>query len=91
MLLTCGFTKKVDLVIPLPMNNNGINAINKAIPAWAEGLNSTESPIVIADCNTGFPSSDLRDGVHPNLAGDEIIRSKVSPLLLNYIKESLGA
>jgi lysophospholipase L1-like esterase len=79
----------VDQVIPLPLSSAGIVNINKAIPAWASGLNSTDSPIVIADCNTGFPSSDLRDGVHPNLDGDKIIASRIGPLLLNYIKESL--
>lgn len=81
----------VDLVIPLSFSNSAITALNAAIPAWAKGLNSTESPIVIADCNTGFPTSDLRDGVHPNAAGDKILASRISPLLLNYISESLAA
>ncbi|CAK7231240.1 hypothetical protein SCUCBS95973_007844 [Sporothrix curviconia] len=80
----------VDQVIPLPLSSAGIVAINKAIPAWAAGLNSTDSPIVIADCNTGFPTGDLRDGVHPNLDGDKILASRIGPLLLSYIKESLG-
>ncbi|KAH6613636.1 carbohydrate esterase family 3 protein [Chaetomium sp. MPI-SDFR-AT-0129] len=82
----------VDLVIPLGVGSNaGIQALNARIPDWAAGLNSEESPIVIADCNTGFPTSDLRDGVHPNLEGDKIIASKVGPLLLDYVKESLAA
>lgn len=80
----------VDQVIPLPLSSAGIVNINKAIPDWAAKNNSTDSPIVIADCFTDFPSSDLRDGVHPNLAGDKIIASRVGPLLLNYIKQSLG-
>jgi hypothetical protein len=33
----------------------------------------------------------LRDGVHPNLAGDAILAGKIGPLLLDYVKESLGA
>ncbi|EON95657.1 putative carbohydrate esterase family 3 protein [Phaeoacremonium minimum UCRPA7] len=80
----------VDLVIPLSFSNSGIQAINSAIPAWAKGLNSTDSPIVIADCTTGFPTSDLRDGVHPNIAGDRIIQSRITPLLLNYVNQSLA-
>jgi len=64
--------------------------LNAAIPAWVTKMNSTDSPIVIADCYQGFPTSDLRDGVHPNLAGDQIIASRVGPLLLNYVKQSLG-
>ncbi|AEO64701.1 084d190e-7e62-4720-a8ed-f31e7ddc4fb8 [Thermothielavioides terrestris] len=81
----------VDLVIPLGIgSSSGITALNARIPDWAKGLNSTESPIVIADCSTGFPTSDLRDGVHPNLAGDQILASRIGPLLLNYIRESLA-
>ncbi|KIH91646.1 hypothetical protein SPBR_02006 [Sporothrix brasiliensis 5110] len=79
----------VDKVIPLPLSPQGIIDINKAIPAWATGLNSTDSPIVIADCNTDFPTSDLRDGIHPNLSGDKVMASRIGPLLLNFIKESL--
>ncbi|AEO59370.1 carbohydrate esterase family 3 protein [Thermothelomyces thermophilus ATCC 42464] len=80
----------VDLVIPLPFSNGPIQAINSRIPQWAAGLNSTESPIVVADCYQGFTSSMLRDGVHPNLEGDRLIASRVGPLLLDYVKQSLG-
>ncbi len=78
-------------MIPLPFSPAGINAINEQIPTWAAGLNSTDSPIAIADCNTGFPSSDLRDGVHPNAAGDQIIASKVGPLLIDFVKSMVEA
>ncbi|KAL2172348.1 hypothetical protein VTG60DRAFT_6187 [Thermothelomyces hinnuleus] len=80
----------VDLVIPLPFSNGPIEAINARIPQWAAGLNSTESPIVVADCYQGFTSSMLRDGVHPNLEGDRLIASRIGPLLLDYVKQSLG-
>lgn len=65
-------------------------SINDAIPSWAAGLNTTESPIVIADCYTGFTTSMLRDGVHPNEQGDRLIQSRISPLLINHVKQSLG-
>ncbi|KAL1867828.1 hypothetical protein VTK73DRAFT_3970 [Phialemonium thermophilum] len=82
----------VDLVIPLGVgSSSGITALNARIPDWAKNLNSTDSPIVIVDCNTGFPTSDLRDGVHPNIAGDQILASRIGPALLNYINESLAA
>ncbi|KAK4665372.1 hypothetical protein QC763_401290 [Podospora pseudopauciseta] len=81
----------VDLVIPLGVgSNSGIQALNARIPAWAAGLNTTESPIVIADCNTGYKTSDLRDGVHPSIAGDQFLATKIGPPLLNYIRESLA-
>lgn len=83
---------QVDLVIPLSLgSNSAIQQLNARIPDWAKGLNSTESPIVIADCYNGFSTSDLRDGVHPSLSGDRIIASRVGPLLLNYVKQSLGS
>ncbi|KAF1813579.1 SGNH hydrolase [Eremomyces bilateralis CBS 781.70] len=47
-------------------------ALDQAIPQWAAGLNSTESPITVVDCYTGFnPATDTGDGVHPNEAGNE--------------------
>lgn len=77
------------MVIPLSFSNDAITSLNAAIPAWAKGLNSTDSPIVIADCNTGFSTSMLRDGVHPNAQGDDVIASRVGPLLLDYVSQSL--
>lgn len=87
---TIYLTRQIDLVIPLPFMNAPIEAINARIPEWAASLNSTESPIVIADCYQGFTNSMLRDGIHPNLQGDELIASRVGPLLLDYVKQSLG-
>jgi lysophospholipase L1-like esterase len=78
----------VDTVIPLPMNNQPIINLNTAIPNWASGLNSTASPIHLADVyNAPYPPSALRDGVHPNDAGDAIIARIVGPLLINLIRE----
>jgi lysophospholipase L1-like esterase len=51
--------------------NTKIQQLNAAIPTWAAGLNKTESPIWVVDQYTGFASSDLRDGVHPNASGDQ--------------------
>lgn len=80
----------MDELIPLSFSNDAIVALNNAIPSWAATLNTTESPIVIADCYTGFSTSDLRDGVHPNESGDRKIQAKISPLLINYVKQSLA-
>lgn len=56
--------------------------MNKQIPAWATGLNKTESPIWVVDQYTGFSTSDLRDGVHPNASGDKKMLDKWWPALL---------
>lgn len=62
--------------------NTKIQELNKAIPTWAAGLNKTESPIWIVDQYTGFSSSDLRDGVHPNASGDKKMVDRWYPALL---------
>lgn len=63
--------------------SKGVVALNDAIPAWAESKNSTESPITVVDCWTGFDdASDTVDGVHPNSSGNEkMATSWFSPLV----------
>lgn len=89
MLLTA---LKVDEVIPLPMNNAPIEAINAAIPAWATEQNTTKSPIIIADCSSkvGFTAGMLRDGVHPNAQGDQLMAKQIGPLLIQLVKDKLA-
>ncbi|KAI9703943.1 MAG: hypothetical protein M1820_005725 [Bogoriella megaspora] len=61
-------------------------ALNAAIPSWAAGLNSTASPIYVVDQYTGFSAtSDLRDGIHPNAAGDAKMAAKWYPALVQSI------
>ncbi|GAA0945048.1 cellulose binding domain-containing protein [Virgisporangium aurantiacum] len=44
--------------------------LNAAIPGWANGLTTSQSPIVVVDQWTGFNiTTDTGDGVHPNDAG----------------------
>ncbi|RYP89804.1 hypothetical protein DL770_004098 [Monosporascus sp. CRB-9-2] len=65
---------QVAQIIPISFGNlNGqIQNLNRAIVPWAQGLNTTESPIWVVDQYTGFnAASDLRDGVHPSNSGDE--------------------
>ncbi|KAI8626456.1 carbohydrate esterase family 3 protein [Xylariaceae sp. FL1651] len=59
-------------IIPSTLPNliPGIQSLNNAIPVWALGLTTLESPIWVVNQNKWFTGSDLRDGVHPNLAGD---------------------
>ncbi len=46
--------------------------LNEAIPAWAAAKNSTESPITVVDCWTGFDArEDTFDGIHPIDSGNE--------------------
>ncbi|KAI1486892.1 cellulose-binding protein [Biscogniauxia mediterranea] len=80
----------VDSVIPLPMNNAPIEALNAAIPPWAAEHNTTESPVYFNDVYP-YPSTALRDGVHPNDAGDVIIADALDPLLTWVIRSSTAA
>ena len=79
----------IDTVIPLSFGQAGITAINNQIPAWAAQQNKTGSPIYVLDVANGYPASANRDGVHPGAQGDQIIASKLSPLLIQLIKESI--
>ncbi|KAJ9156481.1 Esterase TesA [Pleurostoma richardsiae] len=82
----------VDKVIPLSFSNSAIDAINQAIPSWAQAQNSTASPIMIADCSTqaGFTTSMLRDGVHPNTQGDQLMAKQIGPILIQLVKDKLA-
>ncbi|KAI3324217.1 carbohydrate esterase family 3 protein [Xylariaceae sp. AK1471] len=73
-------------IIPLGTANTAIQNLNKAIPTWAQGLNKTESPIWVVDQYTGFGASDLRDGVHPNKAGDTKMANIWYPALINALQ-----
>jgi lysophospholipase L1-like esterase len=61
----------------IPMNPSGcptcaadVAALDNAVPGWAAGLSTAQSPIVVVDQWTGFdPATDTGDGVHPNDGG----------------------
>ncbi|TVY16140.1 hypothetical protein LARI1_G005928 [Lachnellula arida] len=81
----------VDLVIPLAVGNAGVVELNAAILPWAKALNSTDSPIYVADTNTGFTDADEVDGVHPNANGDRKIAGCLYPILRQIIDQSCEA
>ncbi|KAK3318975.1 SGNH hydrolase-type esterase domain-containing protein [Apodospora peruviana] len=72
-------TIKILVAQIIPMNppncsqcGQRVVALNKAIPDWAAGKNSTDSPVVVVDCWTGFDTAkDTQDGVHPISSGNE--------------------
>lgn len=77
-------------MISLPLAQSAVDSLNAAIPAWAEGLNSTTSPIFVADVAASYPmgDTDLRDGVHPNDAGDVVIANVLFPVWRSVIQSS---
>ena len=58
-------------------------ALNKAITTWAATKNTTESPVTVVDCWTGFDTGkDTGDGVHPNTSGNvKLANSWYGPLV----------
>ncbi len=62
-------------IIPLNPANcaecaNRVVAFNAAIPSWAAGKTTAQSPITVVDQWTGFnPVTDTGDGAHPNDLG----------------------
>ncbi|CAJ2503762.1 Uu.00g111560.m01.CDS01 [Anthostomella pinea] len=50
---------------------SGVVALDAAIPAWAAGISTSQSPVTVVDLFEGYStSSDTVDGVHPNDSGN---------------------
>ncbi len=56
--------------------------LNAAIPSWAAGKTTAQSPITIVDQWTGFDTTtDTAEGIHPNDAGNQKMSDKWYPAL----------
>jgi len=65
--------------------------LNVAIPAWAAGLATSQSPIVVVDQWTGFDTTiDTSEGIHPNDTGNQKIADKWYPALVAYLNGSVS-
>ena len=80
-------TVLVAQIIPMNPSNCAdcgarVVALNQAIPAWAAGKSTAESPVVVVDQFTGFnTATDTGDGVHPNDAGIQKMSDRWYPAL----------
>ena len=65
--------------------NARVTAFNNALPAIVQTRVSAGKHVVLVDMHTGFPLSELADGIHPNQAGYNrmagIWYATISPLL----------
>ncbi|GIH07649.1 hypothetical protein Rhe02_57160 [Rhizocola hellebori] len=61
----------------------GVTALNNAIPGWAAGMSTAQSPITVVDQFTGFDTvADTNgDGVHPDDSGFQKISDRWYPAL----------
>ncbi|MET2715354.1 SGNH/GDSL hydrolase family protein [Streptomyces harbinensis] len=63
-----------------------VTDLNAAIPGWAAGLTTTDSPITVVDQWTGFSTAaDTTDGVHPNDAGTRKIADRWYPAVVDTL------
>nr|WP_299382896.1 GDSL-type esterase/lipase family protein [Allomuricauda sp.] len=73
-------------IIPLntefPSQNALVAQINERWSKLAGELNTSESPIVLVDCNTGFSAADLEDAWHPNVQGGEKMAQRFADAIL---------
>ncbi|KAK9328086.1 SGNH hydrolase-type esterase domain-containing protein [Lipomyces starkeyi] len=75
-------------IIPSIFNNQSDVNLNDAISPWALSKTTTASPIIVVDQYTGFSTSDLIDGVHPNDSGDQKMANVWYQPLVNAINDS---
>jgi len=76
-------------IIPMRWDDATAAAVNKQLPAWVQQHNTTQSPIYLADISktTGFTTNMLQgDGIHPTTQGDQVIASRVAPLIINAVE-----
>jgi lysophospholipase L1-like esterase len=78
----------------IPMNPPGCStcaasvvALDNAIPGWAAGLTTAQSPIVVVDQWTGFDATadTVGDGVHPNDSGFQKMAARWYPPLAQVL------
>jgi len=83
-------TMKILLAQILPMTPSGcttcpagVAALDSAIPAWAAGKTTAQSPITVVDQFSGFDSvADTIDGVHPTDGGFLKMSNRWYPALI---------
>lgn len=81
-------------IIPMNPSNcpdcaSRVVSFNAAIPAWAAGKTTAQSPIVVVDQWTGFnTATDTFDGVHPVDSGNQKISNRWFPALTALLNGS---
>jgi lysophospholipase L1-like esterase len=56
-------------IIPFPGRASQVQAFNAAVPPLVTARANMGRHVILVDQFTGFPNSELDDGVHPNPAG----------------------
>ncbi len=77
----------------IPMTPSGctwcpglVSQLNSAIPGWAAGKSTAQSPITVVDQFTGFDTAvDTTDGVHPDDSGFQKMSDRWYPVLIPHL------
>ncbi len=64
-IIPCGF----------PLCTTKVPALNDGIASLSD-LSTDESTVIVVDMETGYGLDKLRDGIHPDAAGDELMASR---------------
>lgn len=69
-------------------NINGcIATLNSQLPAWANKISTTASPVVVVDQHTGWDANaHQRDSFHPNALGAERMADKFLPVVSSFFE-----
>jgi hypothetical protein len=59
----------VSKIIPWPKRSDHVSEYNEAIPEVVNSRISAGANMILVDQFSGFPSSELADGIHPNADG----------------------
>jgi lysophospholipase L1-like esterase len=76
----------VSTIIPLSFGGSAVDTYNDAIPAVVQKRIDAGKHILLIDQFTGFPTSELGDGVHPNQAGYSRMAGKWYEAISKYLK-----
>lgn len=76
----------VSKIIPFSSGSSAVMTYNNAIPAVVQKRIDAGKHIMLIDQFTGFPTSELGDGVHPNQAGYSRMAGKWYEAISMYLK-----
>jgi len=75
-------TLLVGLLPPMATNkcntacSTRLSEVNTAIPTWVASANTTDSPVIVVDLNTGFDTANTTDGIKPNDVGAQFLADR---------------
>jgi hypothetical protein len=72
-------------IIPLSSGASAVATYNEAIPAVVQKQIDAKKHVILIDQFTGFPTSELGDGVHPNMAGYSRMAEKWYAAISSYL------